>query len=364
MCGNAACRDLCGGQRETSVPTATKKNNIAFWYSSLGYFKNSMNGRTDWIDVISSNLHMSSELTPKILNDVSLLAENELNFGELQKFAAIIGANPSKGARSPALWNAAFKTHGLYAQMLPIDIPAERLNPLLTALDDNLNFLGGAVAMPHKEAVAHWLGERLTSEARAIGAVNCLFRGPDGHLMGTNTDGEGALVSFENKFGPLADKSVLLMGPGGAGRAVAAFLARAVGPGGRLILCSRSEAGKTIAARLSADWVAWADIATDLPGIDVLVNCTSVGAGKQTGVSPLSPGQLAKLPDQVVVFDIIYQPSPSALLMLARARGLKTLDGTAMNLEQAVLAFGHAAPHSKGSSMTRTAMQEAKKTLG
>lgn len=297
-------------------------------------------------------------------SDVAALADNRLTYAEERSFAAILGANPSKGARSPTLWNAAFKAHGVDAEMLPIDIPANRLERLLAVFDAHPNFLGGAVAMPHKEAVARWLGERLTPEAHVIGAVNCLFRGPDGHLMGTNTDGEGALVSFEAKFGPLTGKSVLLMGLGGAGMAVAAFLARAVGPGGRLVLCSRSEVGKTITARLSADWVAWADIATALSGIDVLVNCTSVGAGKQSGLSPLSPGQLAKLSEHAVVFDVIYQPSPSALLSMVHARGLATLDGAAMNLEQAVLAYGHTAPQPKGACGTRTAMEQARQLLG
>jgi shikimate dehydrogenase len=295
---------------------------------------------------------------------IAALADNPLSYPEGHLFAGILGTNPSQGARSPALWNAAFKMHGIEARMLPIDVPAGRLDRLLAALEKNQNFMGGAVAMPHKEAVARWLGKRLTPEAHAIGAVNCFYRSADCRLLGTNTDGEGALVSFEARFGPLDGKSVLLMGPGGAGKAVAAFVARAVGPGGHLVICGRSAAGQITAARLSAGWVDWEEIAAVLPDTDVLVNCTSVGAGAQSNQSPLSPEQLAALPGHAVVFDIIYQPSPSVLLTLAHARGLKTLDGTAMNLEQAVLAFGHTAPHPKGSSTTLTAMQEAKKTLG
>lgn len=292
--------------------------------------------------------------------DVAALADNPLTYTEGRDFAAILGANPSKGARSPALWNAAFKAHGLDVEMLPIDIPVERLERLLVTLDANPNFLGGAIAVPHKESVARWLGERVASEARAIGAVNCLFRDGAGGLAGTNTDGEGALVSFENRFGKIVGKSVLLLGPGGAGKAVAAYVQRAVGANGQLAIAGRSQAGKHYTERLGCGWVAWNNLAAALPIADVLINCTSVGSGSNVGETPISVELLARLPDHAVVFDIIYQPAPSALLTLAVGRGLQVLDGIEMNLEQAVLAYGHAAPQPKSQDATRAAMGQAK----
>lgn len=291
---------------------------------------------------------------------IAALLDNALVYPEQTRFAAILGASPSKGARSPTLWNAAFKAQGVDAQMLPMDVSAERLTQLLTALEANPDFIGGAIAMPYKESIAHWLGDRLTSEAQAIGAVNCLYRDTIGQLMGTNTDGEGALVSYEKQFGSLSGKSVLLLGPGGAGKAVAAYMARAVKPQGRLTICSRVSVDYT---RLGATvGMQWDELARALPIVDILVNCTSVGAATQIDQSPLSPIQLAKLPVHAVVFDIIYQPSPTKLLQLAKERGLKTLDGMAMNLEQAILAYGYAAPQTLGSEVTRTAMEVAKKS--
>lgn len=292
---------------------------------------------------------------------IAALLGNPLSYPEGKRFAAILGASPSKGARSPLLWNAAFTAQGIDAQMLPMDIPAERLPQLLVALEANPDFIGGAIAMPHKESIARWLNDRVTPEAYAIGAVNCLYRETTGRLMGTNTDGEGAVVSYETLVGFLSGKSVLLLGPGGAGKAVAAFMARAVKPQGRVTICGRAPMDhKRLGA---AAWIAWDEIDILLPTIDVLVNCTSVGAAAQIGRSPLSPESLSKLPAHAVVFDIIYQPSPSALLQLAHQRGLQTLDGTAMNLEQAVLAFGYAVPERVDGSMTRSAMETAKRTL-
>jgi len=294
---------------------------------------------------------------------IAALAENTIAYPDGRQFAAILGANPSKGARSPILWNAAFKAHGVDAEMLPIDISSPRLKGMLDLLERESNFIGGAIAVPHKEAVAQWLGERLTPEAKKIGAVNCLYRDAGGRLVGTNTDGEGALVSFEHAFGPLAGKRVLLMGPGGAGKAVAAFFTYAVQPDGQLTIASRSEEGKAVAARMGANWIAWSDIASVLPEVDVLVNCTSVGSGEQVDELPLPQNHLHVLPRHAIVFDIIYQPSPTAFLLQAAAQGLAILDGAAMNLEQAVLAYDHAIPKDAGSAITRAAMERAKKAL-
>ena len=287
---------------------------------------------------------------------VAALADNPLTYAEGRSFAAILGAKPSRGARSPALWNAAFKAHGVDAEMLPIDVPAERLKRLLSALDDNPCFLGGAVAVPHKELVAQCLATRVAPGAAAIGAVNCLFRDDSGRLVGTNTDGEAALVSFARRFGDVAGRSILLMGPGGAGKAVAAFFRRAVGPHGRLFVSGRSQGGRDYAERLECEWVAWRHLAAALPMVDVLINCTSVGSGATAGESPVAAAAVAQLPDRAIVFDINYQPSPSALLRLAAQRGLPIFDGAAMNLQQAVLAYGHAAPEPGGPEVTGMAM--------
>jgi shikimate dehydrogenase len=293
--------------------------------------------------------------------DIAALIDNPLTHAEGRRFAAILGASPSRGARSPALWNAAFAAHEIDAVMVPLDVPRERVGAVLSALDDNPCFMGGAVAAPHKEAVAAWLGPRVTPEASAIGAVNCLYRDESGRLMGTNTDGEGALASFQARFGPVAGRSVLLMGPGGAGKAVAVFFRRAAGAAGRLSIAGRSPLGRQYADRLGCDWVEWPDVPAGLADADVLINCTSVGSASRAGASPVTADALAYLPDRAVVFDIIYDPSPTPLLALAAGRGLPTLDGSTMNLEQAVLAYGHAAPEPRGCGATRAAMERARR---
>ncbi len=295
--------------------------------------------------------------------DVDALTDNSLVYPEERQFAAILGANPSKGARSPVLWNAAFRAHEIAAEMLPLDVAGERLEQLLQVLNDNPLFIGGAIAVPHKEAVARWLGDWVSPEARDIGAVNCLYRHESGHLAGTNTDGEGALRSLESQAGTVKGKRALLLGLGGAGKAVAAFFARAVGSSGRMTVASRSTSGQAFASQVAANWCPWVDLSQLLPNTDLLINCTSVGMGAQVGVTPITPQQVNLLPENAQVFDIIYQPSPSRLLELAAARGLAVFDGGIMNLEQAVLAYGHAAPAPKGVDVTRSVMEQAKRAL-
>jgi shikimate dehydrogenase len=268
----------------------------------------------------------------------SSLIENKIENSELDKFAAIIGECPSKGARSPKLWNAVFKANGKNYEMLPFDVKEEKLINLLDYLNNDKDFIGGAIAVPYKELVAKWLGDNISPEAKKIGAVNCLYRNSAGLLNGTNTDGEAALQVFKDKFGELHSKSVMILGDGGAGKAVASYFLSA---SKNIILISRSNNGKQFAKKIGVDWGHWDEIDTYINNIDVLINCTSIGFGVQELSSPLKQDQIKQMKSSAVVFDIIYQPLKSKLLEKARKSKISTLNGLAMNLEQAILAFSH-----------------------
>lgn len=278
------------------------------------------------------------------LNKIRPLIKNELDYPNEQPFAAILGESPSKGARSPKLWNAAFQAFEMPARMLPMDVSSARLPELLTALSDNQYFLGGAVAVPHKVAVAELLGDRLTAEARAIRAVNSLFRGSSGKLMGTNTDGEAARTSLVYAFGSIEGKTILVLGGGGAGKAVSAFMASGVGNSGTTLLACRENfptADRQHALGIQRT-LKWDEITSVLLNVDVVINCTTLGSIGKESDSPLSTAQIDLLSPSAVVYDIIYQPCPTQLLVSAEKKGLKILDGLRMNFEQAVIAFGYA----------------------
>ncbi len=286
------------------------------------------------------------------------LIDNAVDLDETARFAAILGANPSHGARSPLLWNAAFAAHGVNCRMLPMDVSADHLDALLEALAAEPRFIGGAIAAPHKETIARWLGDAVSDEAAAIGAVNCLYRDADGRLTGTNTDGEGALTSLREAKPDLAESCVLMLGCGGAGRAVAAFVAGAVEEVGLCV--RRPEALAGFAERIGAAVTPWPATAADIGEADVIINATAIGSNSPELISqsPLADLNAAK-PD-ALVFDIIYDPDPTELLKLATSCGLATLSGDAMNLEQAVIAFARAAAEPKGGGVTSAAMAAAR----
>ena len=302
------------------------------------------------------------------LNKFMHLIDNELAYPPDRHFACIIGSSPSKGARSPLLWNAAFTGIGFEAQMLPFDVSDANLPELLNLLESDPLFLGGAIAVPYKETIARWLGERVTPEAKAIGAVNCLYRGETGKLHGTNTDGEASLAAFERQFGSVSGKKILLMGPGGAGKAVAAYFGKAIDAGnsaGLLQIISRKLLDGNFLSAIEAEpALGWPVIDSVLSDLDAVINCTTIGSGEQLDKSPLSIEQLGKLPAHAIVYDIIYQPAQSLLLKQAEEIGLQTLNGEAMNLGQAVLAFQHAVANQSSScskDSVRRVMQDAAK---
>jgi shikimate dehydrogenase len=289
--------------------------------------------------------------------DTSLI-NNDIFIDTFDNFAAIIGENPSSGARSPKLWNAVFNQTKLNYSMVPIDVSSNKLFDLLDNLQSESRFIGGAVAVPYKEEVFKWLGDNVTFQAKKIGAVNCLFRKNNGQIFGTNTDGEAALKTYEKAFGAPSDKKILLLGLGGAAKAVAAYFSKDLGDSGKMWICGRKNNGSEFARSLDVEYISWDRVDEFLTDLDILINCTSVGFGDQENFSPLSIKQINKLNDKVIVFDIIYQPLNTILLKQAGEKGLKSLNGLNMNLEQAVLAYEYAVKTHSSRSEIRNFMKE------
>tara|TARA_Y100000996_G_C22514969_1_gene640036 strand:- start:134 stop:1036 length:903 start_codon:yes stop_codon:yes gene_type:complete len=296
--------------------------------------------------------------------NVEKIIKNKINL-ESKPYAAIIGGNPSEGARSPQLWNAAFLDHGIDSLMHPFDIDAEDLPHLMEALNLDKLFLGGAISVPHKELVADWLISRgdqyISKEAAAIGAVNSLYR-KNGEIFGTNTDGEAALMSLKEECNDLESKNVLLIGPGGAGKAVAAYISQALDAGKLKISSRDSEKIQAFASKIDATVIPWPPQENDLVDADVIVNCTILGSKLFEDSTPLSiependEARVKLIGESAIVFDIIYDPSPTKLLKLSMSRGIQSIDGSKMNLEQAVLAFEYAILNNKGRDNIRRSM--------
>jgi shikimate dehydrogenase len=258
-------------------------------------------------------------------------------------YAAILGARPSQGARSPTLWNAAFEGLNINARMHPMDVSAENLAHVVEELKHDPHFIGGAVTTPHKQAILALLDD-VEEEAGLIGAVNALYR-KDGKLIGANTDGAGAIKSLETHAGSLTGKTILLVGLGGAGQAVGIYLARALGSTGRLLVANRTQETANAFAQKSTTLcpttvVHWPVQQETIAQADVIVNATTLGfqGSGQEELSAIDEANMPSLRPDTWVFDLIYQPPQTPLLRLAQTHGAHTLNGKEMNLEQAVIA--------------------------
>jgi shikimate dehydrogenase len=272
-----------------------------------------------------------------MLEKINSLTVNAIDVDTNSKFAFIVGVNPSEGARSPHLWNAVFSAFGSDVRMLPFDVVSENLELLLDELNADSNCIGGCVAVPYKERVFKWLGENTSYETRSIGAVNSLYR-RDEKLFGTNTDGEGAIQSFKKNFN-IIDRKTLILGAGGTARAIASYWGSEV-LGENIVVCNRTDAkAQLLASRIGVQSIEWEKRGCQLKATEVIVNCTSSGTGEFVTESPFTVDELKQLPDHAIVFDVNYTPNPTLLLSNAKTAGVDTLNGSEMNLEQAVLAM-------------------------
>lgn len=275
------------------------------------------------------------------MDNINNLISNNIDLSGLEKFAVIIGYNPSKTARSPILWNAAFKANNLNYAMLPLDVEAKNLIKVLENLKDNPNFIGGSITIPYKSEVAKILKQNLTDEAKAIGAINCIYKDEKNQLVGTNTDGEASLVAFKNKFGDIKNKKILILGTGGAGKAVITYFSHEKKTD-KLYISSRKKNIEIVDNLKNVVHIDWDKRVDFLNEVDVLINCTSLGFDNYLELSPLNKENLSLLKKSCIVYDIIYNPLKTNLLKYSESLGLKIINGLEMNLLQASIAFNYA----------------------
>ena len=229
------------------------------------------------------------------MDDINRLIDNKFEIIGLEKFAVIIGLNPSKTARSPILWNAAFKANNLNFSMIPIDVKKKNLDMVLEILNKSNKFIGGSVTIPYKSDVANILGENLTEEAKNIGAINCIFKNEKNVIMGTNTDGEASLISYKKNFGDINNKSILLLGLGGAGKAVLNYFLKEITQGKMYVSTFNESKYKFYENFKNINFIKWIKKSEILDKIDILINCTSLGFDNNIEKSPLKIEELSKL---------------------------------------------------------------------
>ncbi len=243
---------------------------------------------------------------------------------------------PVDHSRSPALHGFWLKAYGIDGSYTRLPVAPEALEAALGALHRE-GFSGVNVTVPHKEAALS-LVDRVTPDARRIGAINTIFVGPDGKLHGANTDAYGFITNLRTgapMYVPHAGPAVVL-GAGGAARAVCCALQDAGVPEIRVINRTLTRAN-ALAADLGKPVVTvpWDMRADALKDAALLVNTTTLG---MKGQPPLEI-DLSRLPAAAVVNDIVYAPLETPLLAAARARKNPVVDGLGMLLYQAQPGF-------------------------
>jgi 3-dehydroquinate dehydratase/shikimate dehydrogenase len=249
---------------------------------------------------------------------------------------AVIGA-PIEQSLSPPIHNAAFRSLDLNKIMVPFLIPADSLLPSLKALEF-LGIKGMSVTIPHKEAIVPLLTEKDES-VESTGACNTVVF-DEGKAYGYNTDYQAALDSLDNALGrlpgaatPLLDRQALLLGAGGAARAIAFGLAR---NGSSVTITNRHDDRATkLAEEVGCRTVSWGMRASTIA--DIIVNCTPVGMHPEVDDTPMPPAAFNK--SEMVVFDTVYHPENTMMLKLAAERGCTVVTGVEMFVRQAAHQF-------------------------
>lgn len=245
--------------------------------------------------------------------------------------------HPVAQSKSTIMHNRAFEELGLNYRYFAFDIDNNNLEKAIAGIRA-LKFRGANVTIPHKTNVMRYLDE-VSAEALAIGAVNTIVN-QNGRLIGYNTDGEGYLRSLIEETGiELADKRLLILGTGGAARAISYTAAsnnlKEVIIAGRDIQ-KALQLIDTLNIKLIAKAIDYEQLEEYLAITDIIINTTSVGMYPEVNQSLINPDWIKS---KHLVSDIIYNPSATKLLKDAEIKGAKIHSGLGMFIYQGAIAF-------------------------
>jgi shikimate dehydrogenase len=254
------------------------------------------------------------------------------------QICGIIG-DPIEHSVSPIMHNAAFREMGLDYIYVPFHVKREDLSEAIRGLKA-LNIRGLNVTLPHKVTVTRLMDE-IDPIAKNLGAVNTIVN-ESGYLKGHNTDAKGFIKALQAEKIIPQNENVVILGAGGAARAIAFILAD---KGANLTILNRHlNSAQDIAGRVfqlfrrktGALELNSPNLKNSLSEADILINATCVGMYPDVNESPV-PARLLR--SGLTVFDIIYNPAKSKLLLEAEKRGAVAISGLEMLVWQAALAF-------------------------
>ena len=249
--------------------------------------------------------------------------------------AGVIGT-PIEHSRSPALHGYWLKAYGIRGHYIPLNVSRVNLERVIRTMPQ-MGFVGANVTIPHKESILN-IADIVTDRAALIGSANTLIFADDGKIHADNTDGYGFIENLRSNAPDWKPENgpAVVLGAGGAARAVISSLLDAGAPELRLSNRTRSRAEamrNEFGTRIEVtEWVNAGDM---IEGARTVVNTTSLG---MVGMAELQIS-LADLTPDMLVTDLVYNPLETEFLKSARQAGCQVVDGLGMLLHQAVPGF-------------------------
>lgn len=249
---------------------------------------------------------------------------------------------PVAHSLSPVMQGAAIAHLAADYAYLPFPVASEALPAAIQGFEA-IGVRGFNLTIPHKQAILPLLSE-VSPVAEAIGAVNTVWRGPAG-WHGTNTDVTGFLSPLQQLDRGWTQSPALILGNGGAARAVVAACHQLGCP--EIWAFGRSpnklsaflQSWRTSALQPPLSVYPWEKLGDYLPQAALIVNTTPLGMHPQTTASPLNSKQLAQVSTGAIAYDLIYTPRPTQFLKSAAEAGLLPIDGLEMLVQQGAAAL-------------------------
>ncbi|PLZ84883.1 shikimate dehydrogenase [Fischerella thermalis CCMEE 5196] len=257
------------------------------------------------------------------------------------KLLGVIGY-PIEHSLSPVMHNAAIAQLGIDYVYLPFPIKPEDLHTAIQGFAA-IGVVGFSVTIPHKQAILRFLSA-VEPIAQAVGAVNTVIK-KNNSWIGTNTDIEGFLAPLQAHQQNWSQKIAVILGNGGAARAVVAGCAKLgcaeIHVVGRNIQRLRdfSQSWKNSPLQVNLNVHRWDELPELIPQADLLVNTTPIGMYPKIDQSPLSAAEMANLSSQAIAYDLIYTPNPTKFLQQAQQIGVTAIDGLEMLVQQGAAAL-------------------------
>lgn len=299
---------------------------------------------------------------PSLLSCPDMAIERNFKQELIGCFGFPVAENPTQAMIEPAFRAMGLDWRYLTLEVKPADLPAA------VAGARAFGFQGFNCTIPHKVAVINLL-DGLGESAALMGAVNCVVN-RDGRLIGENTDGKGFVASFRELDSP-EGKSLVLLGAGGAARAIGVEMALA--GVSRITLVNRSEKRgreleallsgklrdtirKTTGQELEVEFVSWNGDFRVPEETDILVNATCIGLFPE--IDARIPLVMDSLTDNMIIADVIPNPPITRLVREARNKGCRVIDGLAMLVAQGVIGIEFWTGRSPDPAVMRSALEE------